>query len=724
LRRYIILGQRATRFILIWLFQVFVFLPFWSLLIGAQPPLPKEMAQIQSPAVQPSPSKGTTQEFPLPAQIPPQGSNSPVNPSNQPAPVQPLLPAPASRSIAPQNTIQNQPPGATAPVAPETGKPAQSKSPTSSPNSEQPAGISTIQSLENNRPDPLKQPKPSPKKGEVSFNFDDADVYSVIQTIFGGVLRFNYIIDPKVKGRVNFRSVAPVAKEDVLPLMEVILRLNGIGVVEEGGLYRIIPIGDMPREPAPVKIGREPEKVVMTGLGLLQVVPMRYFTSTEMVRVLTPFLSANAVIVDVPKINYLIIVDTDANVKRLLQLVEIFDSEQLKQIKPQVFVYPVQNGKAEDLSNLLQQIYLNAKPTSKAPTPATPATTTPSTPPRSTTTPAVPPSQSAITIGPSAAGEALVSEITKIFPDKVTNSLIVLATPEDYALILETLKKIDTVPRQVMIEVLIAEITLTDELKFGLEWSLKAKGEQGFVNIAGNFNSTTVSTTTSDNITIPAPGFTFLGIDKLGLIRGFLQTLATQGKTKVLASPHILAADNREARIQIGKQVPIVTDVQSTTVTTQTVQYKDTGVILEIAPTINDSGLVSMKIKQEVSTFDFQKIGTNEFPIFTKREASTYSVAQDGQTIVLGGLIQEQTSKSRSGLPFLSKIPILGYLFGYTTDTFDRTEIILLLTPKVVRNQSEAENLTNFYIHRLDPSFKKQIIRQEFISPSVIKETN
>ncbi|MBI5585298.1 MAG: hypothetical protein HY892_15910, partial [Deltaproteobacteria bacterium] len=328
---------------------------------------------------------------------------------------------------------------------------------------------------------------PAVKRGEVSFNFDDADVYSVIQTIFGGVMQYNYIIDPKVKGRVNFRSVAPVAREDVLPLMEVILRLNGIGVVEEGGLYRIIPIADMSREPAPVKIGREAEKVAMQGLGLLQVVPMKFIASTEMVKVLTPFLSTNALIVDVPKINYLILVDTDANVKRLLHLVEIFDSEQLKQIKPQVFVYPVQNSKAKDLASLLQQIYLGAK----APPAKTGATSTTTRAGSSTpSAPAIPPPSmqpAQTTIGSAVAGEALVSDITKIFPDEITNSLVILATPEDYALILETLKKIDLVPRQVMIEVLIAEITLTDELKFGLEWSLKTSADQGFLNFTGSF---------------------------------------------------------------------------------------------------------------------------------------------------------------------------------------------------------------------------------------------
>jgi len=117
-------------------------------------------------------------------------------------------------------------------------------------------------------PPPVAKPKPPPapaKRGEVSFNFDDADVYSVIQTIFGDILRVNYIVDPTVKGRVTFRSVAPIAREDVLPLMEVILRLNGIAIAEEGGLYRIIPLSDIPREPAPVGIGRKPEAVLKEG---------------------------------------------------------------------------------------------------------------------------------------------------------------------------------------------------------------------------------------------------------------------------------------------------------------------------------------------------------------------------------------------------------------------------------------------------------------------------
>lgn len=195
----------------------------------------------------------------------------------------------------------------------------------------------------------------------MSFNFDDADVFSVVQTIFGDVLQVNYVIDPTVKGRVNFRSTAPVAREDVLPLMEVILRLNGIGIVEEGGLYRIVPIADIGREPASVGEGREPAKVAVNGKALVQVVPIKYNQSSELVRILTPFLSKNAVIVDIPKGNYIVIVDTDSNVKRLLHLVGIFDNDKLKAVTPKVHVYAVQNSKAKDVASLLQQIFLGGE---------------------------------------------------------------------------------------------------------------------------------------------------------------------------------------------------------------------------------------------------------------------------------------------------------------------------------------------------------------------------
>ncbi|MBI5101807.1 MAG: hypothetical protein HZB33_08250 [Nitrospirae bacterium] len=554
--------------------------------------------------------------------------------------------------------------------------------------------------------------KPPAKAGDVSFNFDDADVFSVIQTIFGDVMKVNYIMDPNVKGRVNFRSVSPVAREDVFPLMEVILRLNGIAVVEESGLYRIIPIGDISKEPAPVEIGRDPEKVKLTGQSRVQVVPVLYSQSSELTRVLTPFLSKNALIIDIPKSNYIIIVDTDANIKRLLQLVDVFDNVQLKQVTPKVFVYPVQNSKAKDVSSILQQIFLGARPPqpSAATAPRTPAQPAPGQPPQPQ---GGPQQQPQVVAGGQAGTGALISEGTRIIADEITNSIIILASPEDYMLIYDTLLKIDVVPRQVMIEGLIVQVKLKDNLSFGVSWSMEAglnltdwQGFKNSVNIKGPINISSPSTAAAN---LPAKGFTFVGKDPSGTVRAVLSALAEESKAKVLASPHLLVSDNREARMQVGSQVPLTTSQTSTTAATgtvpsitSTVQYKDIGIILKVKPQVNDSGLIFLELAQEISSIGDITVDVGGLKNITidKIEATSNLVAKDGETIIIGGLIREDSTKGKDSVPLLSKIPLIGNLFGNTTDDSTRTELIILLTPHVMRNLKEAGDLTKDYLDR------------------------
>ena len=307
--------------------------------------------------------------------------------------------------------------------------------------------------------------KPEKKQADVSFFFDDADVYEVIQTIFGEVLKVNYIVDPKIRGRVNFRTTTPIPKDEVLPVMEIILRLNGIAIVEEKGLYRIIALADIAKEPAPIRFGRDPNAVELKGIAIVQVVQLKYIGSAEMIKILTPLLSLGGSVLDVPP-NFLIIADTDANVKRLLQVVDLFDSEKLKLARPQVFVYPVQNSKAKDIAAMLQQIFLGAKPATPVPTGQQPTTGRTATPARPAPSP-TPRSPEAV------GGEALVSDVTKIFADEITNNIIILATPEDFATISEAIKKIDIVPRQVVIEALIVQVDLTDNLDFGMQWVIQ-----------------------------------------------------------------------------------------------------------------------------------------------------------------------------------------------------------------------------------------------------------
>ncbi|MBM4128757.1 MAG: hypothetical protein FJ243_01415 [Nitrospira sp.] len=545
--------------------------------------------------------------------------------------------------------------------------------------------------------------------GDVSFFFDDADVYEVIQTVFGEILKVNYIVDPKVKGRVNFRTTTPISRADVLPVIEIILRLNGVAVVEERGLYRIISIGDVPREPAPIRFGRDPEAVELKGIATVQVVQLKYIGSTEIVKILTPLVSQGGTIFDIPP-QFIIIADTDANTKRLLQVVEIFDSEKLRMTRPQVYVYPVQNSKAKDVANLLQQIFLGVKPA--APAPAKPVTPT---------TPAP------VTAPPGA--EAIVSEVTRIFADEVTNSVIILATPEDFATIAEAIKKIDIVPRQVVIEGLVAEVQLRDELSMGIAWSLRFTNWRPFGDgrLRGSIAQDAGTLTRVNPAALTAPGFSFVATDPAGVVRGYITALVQKSRAELLAAPHILVSDNREARIQVGQQVPIVTSETLPAPgypSQRTIQYKDIGIILKVKPQVNEGGLVSMDITQEVSSYTKETLYVkSQEIILNKTEATTNLVVQDGQTIIIGGLIREDIMRSRAGIPILSSIPILGYLFGSTSRETMKTELIILLTPHVIKTQQDAKSVTSDYIDRFTDATKK-LKKEELLKPGKERDSS
>jgi general secretion pathway protein D len=179
-----------------------------------------------------------------------------------------------------------------------------------------------------------------------------------------------------------------------------------------------------------------------------------------------------------------------------------------------------------------------------------------------------------------------------------------------------------------------------------------------------------------------------------------------------------MVSDNREARIQVGQQVPIATSETfgSTTVAPQrTIQYKDIGIILKVKPQINDSGLVSMQISQEVSTYSKELLFDNSTEIIVnKTEVATNLVVHDGETILIGGLIRQDDDKAKQGIPFLSKIPILGYLFGNTETTKVRTELVILLTPRVIKTKQEAAAVTDKYVGTMSDEYVGKEVKERF----------
>jgi general secretion pathway protein D len=269
----------------------------------------------------------------------------------------------------------------------------------------------------------------------------------------------------------------------------------------------------------------------------------------------------------------------------------------------------------------------------------------------------------------------------------------------------------DVIPKQVLIEVLIAEVTLNDITQYGVHWALRNdyakiggyKGVDQIGNYNGNLpgfnrdNATDILGNLLDASKL-SNGLSYLfDSDRL---RVFLHAQADGGNLNVLSSPNILAANNKEARIEVGAEVPIVTseyvpmDVDSNSSTSRSIEYRNTGIILTVTPRINDKGLVAMDITQEVSEAVANVSSGIESPLISNRKAETSLVVQNNQTIVIGGLIRTFESKIRTGIPYLSKIPWIGFLFGTSGTDYDRTELIILITPHVIKTIDEAESVT------------------------------
>ncbi len=274
---------------------------------------------------------------------------------------------------------------------------------------------------------------------------------------------------------------------------------------------------------------------------------------------------------------------------------------------------------------------------------------------------------------------------------------------------------------------LIAEVTLDKRTRYGIEWLLKGSTDDatllaGFASSPGNFlgSVSEEGKVTDLNFSPLVQSGAFVNVIDPTKFNTFLSLSASRGKLNVLASPHILAVDNKEATIEIGDDIPIATGLTqqpatgtgaTTLVSTGQIQYRTAGVILNVTPHISEKNKVTLKIKQEFSSAGgSQVVAGQEFPKFIKRTANTTAIVQSGHTLVLGGLISDRKNQSRTGIPFLSDIPLLGPLFSTTTEEDVKTELLLMVTPYVISGQEEADMLTRQFQDRV--KIIKEKIRQ------------
>jgi general secretion pathway protein D len=627
------------------------------------------------------------------------------------------------------------------------------------------------------------RPVDSSRSSRFVLNFDNADIYEVIR-VMADMMNVNYIIDPRVKGVVNIRTSGQIYQRDIFPIFQTILKMNGAAAVQKGTLYEIVPFGEAKKlftRPTTRREGDRTQDEKYT----IQIITLKFIPATEVSKMIKPFLSDGADIVEYPQQNMLIVGDLASNIQKSLDIIGLFDEDIFSDMRVRiypifnadvnevakemerifsslevslksgrgvgitftaisrinsllavssipgifdkverwvkeldrvpgegtqlnVFVYYVQNGKAKDLAEVLKQVYVpvkggkaEAKEKPVTPTPPGAAPTTPG-PRGSRATPATPSPAPVPSPSREEGGGVPEGEIN-IVVDETTNSLIIRAYHRDYKAILDTIRKLDIYPKQVLIEVLLAEVTLDDTTKYGLEWST-------FTN-SFTRNGRTYSYSVGAGGIAPQTDmvsglrYAITSVDRLAAA---ISASASEDRLKVISSPHVLASNNKEARIQIGQSQPILTNTYTTTGTSSpgvvegTIEYKDVGIIVTLTPRISDGKLVTLDISVESSSVGKTALGNlQDVPFFPKKTAKTTLSIMEKQTIVIGGLMEDKKETVKTGIPYLSKIPVLGALFGYHSNTVNKTETILFLTPHVIGDMGDSQRVTEEFREKL-----------------------
>jgi general secretion pathway protein D len=630
--------------------------------------------------------------------------------------------------------------------------------------------------------------------GNVVLNFEGADLREVVKNILGDILNESYTIDASVGGQVTIRTTSGISRSALPATLETLLRMNGATMVKEDGLYKILPSAIAARGNVTPQLGNS-QRPLPSGFSV-QVVPLRYIGTREMMRILEPLAKDGTAVRPDDLRNLLILTGTERELKHLLETIDLFDVDwiagmsvglftlqnsdvkavgqeldkivgdrntspltgilrivpiermnailvitpqpaYLEEAKkwiarldqgggdgPRFYVYSLQNQRAEKLGPLLTQAFTGRAAPATTPAPPTLAPGTPpgqivSPPsfqqtPSSTTPPPAPPAvqvnvpppgTAAAALARAAEGIGIVRNI-QVVADKDNNTLLIVATPPEYQIIDAALKKLDVPARQVAMEVTIASVTLTDELNFGVEWLFKGgapdgRGAGGLIVRSTPFNPGAPTRPSGTNPALGiAQGFTYIiqNANFPGGIQAILHLLDTYGDTKVVANPHLAALDNQKATIKAGNKIPICQQAfvgsgvnVSTNVVTTTSQYIDTGVLLQVTPHINAGGLVTLDVQVEVSDPGTLSADCSQAPPINTRSVQTIVNVQSGQTMVMGGLIGETSGNTSKGLPLISRIPIIGGLFGEQTLTKNRTELVMFITPRVVENEIDLK---------------------------------
>ncbi len=520
---------------------------------------------------------------------------------------------------------------------------------------------------------------------KIAFNFVDVEIPSVIKFI-SEITGYNFIFDERVKGKITIIAPTKLSIEESFNLFTSILTLKG---------YTIIPAGPHTYKIIPSSLAKQQGKIAVDDSGpinegyITKLLPTSHLKVDDALQFLRPVISRDGHISAFGPQDLLLIVDSALNIHKIESILKLIDQPSLREEPAKINVYFLEHADAEELAQVLQGIIKDLHTTYKA---------------------------SARKNKKKAATDGV--PVLSVTPDRATNSLIIVAPPADYNDIAQVIKTLDRKRKQVYVEAMIIEASVDKLKELGTKWraAVTHKDQPIFIGGVG-----TVSSSAIQNIVSGLAGFSAGGLGNFMTIPitsvSSSGTISSQNLTapgfaaifnlnifdnviNILSTPQILTSDNEEAEIVVGENVPFISSRERNETTTNTllstIERQDVGIMLRITPQITDGDYVKLDIFQEISSIKetSESILTSVGPTTTKRSTKTSVSVKDGHTVVIGGLMEEKSEDGTNKIPILGDIPILGWLFKSKSVTKNKTNLMVFLSPHIVKDPPQLAQIT------------------------------
>ncbi len=589
----------------------------------------------------------------------------------------------------------------------------------------------------------------------VTINFDGVDVRDVLKTV-GEITGINFIPAESVQGTVTVMSPTPIRLGDIYAFLQTILDVHGYAAVATEHAVKVVPKADAAKSSLHVRIGADPAYIPRNDAIVTQIMPLVYADATEVKQIIQPILSTGAQLATYARTNSIMVTDTSANIHYIAQIVQRLDVEGSRET---VHLFPLTHASAhvlsEHITQILQKTKTTAVPAGRART-APPQREGPTVLPDERTnslivvaTPQdaemvaqlaeqldierptgtdnihvvylknadaneVAPSLEAALASMRLTGAVEATQQVQITADGSTNSLIVVASPQDYEVLTKIVEKLDIIREQVLVEMMILEVTEEGLREIGVDW---ATLDEAVANSVRGFGLTNLG-----------PRVDFVSGDYEGLavgawkgsgdgvqIAAILKALERESSVNILSTPLIVTSNHRRAKIVVGENRAFVVQSRITETTDfitptviQSYEYKDVGITLEITPHVSQGGLIRLNLDTEFTKLlEDVSAPSPETPTTAKRTAQTVVTMNSGATIVIGGLIRDDTTKVQTKVPLVGDMPLVGPLFRSQRDLSQKTNLLIFITPHVMASQEQLLEMTEKKRQQMAPALEQ-----------------